>query len=192
MSGEDTLSSFPPFPHLLAPKRIDPYEFLEFFPTLCPPCTGIEHQPSITIKMEHPWPKDDVLFLTELSFNVQVYCGQLLEGGCRCGPIKGPSCAGCRSAHGCSLMMTMWNYSPKEADASSPRVIDLTSLRFDEIGRVKVHVDVQQVRLSHLHRNIFSFYFPISACSEHKISAHCSTFGPASISAHHSTSHLWP
>jgi hypothetical protein len=145
MSGADPISSFPQFPVLLSPKRGDENVFLDHFPTLCPPCTGVEHQPYITITMGHPWPKDDVLFLTELSFNVQLYCGQKHEGGRRCGPITGPSCAGCREAHGLSMIMTTWNYSPKEAEVSIPRVIELTGLLADEQGRMNVLVDVQQV-----------------------------------------------
>jgi hypothetical protein len=161
MSGADTLSSFPPFPVLLCPKPLDEPIFLDHFPTLCPPCTGLEHQPSITITMGHPWPKDDVLFLTELSFNVQLYCGQQHEGGRRCGPITGPSCAGCRAAHGLSIIMTTWNYSPKEAEASIPRVIELTGLHADEQGRIKVHVNVQQVCLW-LHVPIMLSFTPSS------------------------------
>jgi acyl-CoA synthetase (AMP-forming)/AMP-acid ligase II len=145
MSGTDTFfHSYPVFPLLLKPQPFEPYAILPgCFPSLCPPCTGIEQQPSVTIKMEHPFPKDDVLFLTDLSFTLQVYCGRHMEGGW-CGPVAGPSCAGCRAAHGCSLLMTVWNDSPKEAEAMGPRVIELTGLHADARGRVRVRVEIQQ------------------------------------------------
>lgn len=146
MSGADPLSSSPPFPALLKPRPIDPpATYPDSLPSLCPPCTGIEKEPSVTITMEHPWPKDDILFITDISFNVQLYCGQPLDGSNMCGAITGPSCALCRAMHGCSLQMTMWNNSPKEAEALSSRVIGLNGLDVDERGRVRVHVEIQKV-----------------------------------------------
>ena len=40
--------------------------------------------------------------------------------------------------------MTVWNDSPKEAEAMGPRVIELTGLHADARGRVRVRVEIQQ------------------------------------------------
>ena len=89
----------------------------------------------------------DCLFITDISLrsdNVQVCCGHSMDDNNVCGAITGPSCAFYRAMNGSSLQITMWNYSPTEADALSPSVIGLNGLDVDERGRVRVHAVIQE------------------------------------------------